>query len=224
MPAILYVETNFVIGIAKGQDPDALRLLSEGVPGLKIVIPAVCVMEAFSTWSIDKKARERFYGEIKKHADEAGRDQSSVLARSLTGSLRQALLDGRELLNAIEDRLYETMERLSENAEILNNIDSQVLFDTFSRGYIDDPTDNLILCAILRHAHSPVPGLKLFVSGNSRDFGTPEPVKALESAGIKYFMAITPALGWLKEERRKARQTADKDENNPSELDRNPEP
>ena len=220
MPAILYVETNFVIGIAKGQDPDAERLLVEGDFDLRIVIPAVCIMEAFSTWNTEKKQRQTFYHELGTHAKEAARGISSVRAKSLAGFLRQTQVEGRELLNDIENRLHVTVLNLVLHAEILNNIDQGVIVDTYQEKYIDDLTDNLILCSILRDARSELPGLKMFVSGNSRDFGTSEPVKAMESVGVKYFKAVEPALGWLKEQRHQSEPTDD----NLLDAERNPEP
>ncbi len=215
LPAILYVETNLVMGIAKGQDPDADRLLSEGFPDVQIVIPGICIMEAFSVWNSEKKQRAKFHQELRKHAEESARDLTSVRAQSLVGNLQRARLESIDLVNNIESRLYGTIERLSEHAEILNNIDDRVIFDTLSQAYVEDPTDNLILNAILRHAHSPLFGLKLFVSRNSRDFGREEPMKALRSAKIKYFKDVTPALGWLEDKRRKAQQIAEEDANSP---------
>jgi hypothetical protein len=168
-----------------------------------------------------EREREGFLRKLGEQAKEAGRGSSSDRANSLGTLLRQAQLVGGEMLNEIEGRLYVTISKLSLIAEFLN-ISERVIFDTYSTGYIDDLTDNLILCAILQHARSEVPGLKMFVSGNSRDFGTAESVKALESAGVKYFKAVEPALGWLKEQRRKSQRTTEVTES-PSDPDQNPE-
>ena len=68
--------------------------------------------------------------------------------------------------------------------------------------YIADPTDNLILCCVLRHAGlNPDPdGRKAFLSGNHRDFGQPDVKTMLNAVGVKYFSKTGDALGWLRAE------------------------
>lgn len=56
--AILYIETNFVVGAARGQDPDADALLGVPSKALRILLPSVCVMETLSREeSLDRTQR-----------------------------------------------------------------------------------------------------------------------------------------------------------------------
>jgi len=58
--------------------------------------------------------------------------------------------------------------------------------------------DNLILQCILSHASLHSNENKVFISGNSNDFGKPEVQKALRDAGvIKYFTQTQNFLDWL---------------------------
>ncbi len=44
----VYCETNFLMSIATGRDPQAGTLLSAAPPSVCLVIPSVCSMEALS--------------------------------------------------------------------------------------------------------------------------------------------------------------------------------
>lgn len=58
--------------------------------------------------------------------------------------------------------------------------------------------DNLILLCILNHAKSHTQGIKVFLSGNTKDFGKQEVQEALRNAWIsKYFTRTQQFLGWL---------------------------
>jgi len=62
-----------------------------------------------------------------------------------------------------------------------------------------DPTDNLILHCILAHASLHPTEVKVFLSGNTRDFGTQEVQAALHNASVNlYFARTQDLLGWLR--------------------------
>lgn len=52
---ILYIETNFLMGIAKGQDPQAQNLLLNTPTSIAIVIPSICYVEALTTLEQEEK-------------------------------------------------------------------------------------------------------------------------------------------------------------------------
>jgi len=113
---ILYVETNFVLGVAKGQDVLAGRFLADGFPGVEVVIPGVCYMEAFSVLEYERKSRSRFHEEMYRQSREAKWDRTSAHAPTLAGYLGQALIESDQLLNEFEDRLYGALENLTADA------------------------------------------------------------------------------------------------------------
>ncbi|MFB2881649.1 hypothetical protein [Floridanema aerugineum] len=61
----------------------------------------------------------------------------------------------------------------------------------------DDLIDNLIIKFILNHATLHPDESKVFLSGNTRDFGTPAVQQVLRDAGINYFSRTQNFLGWL---------------------------
>lgn len=63
----------------------------------------------------------------------------------------------------------------------------------------DEPTDKLILNCILNHARSHLTEVKVFLSGNTNDFGKREVQEALQDAGVNYYFGSTQAfLDWLR--------------------------
>ena len=77
MAVILYIETNFLISIAKGQDPQADTLLQNTPSSVRIAIPSICYVEALSRWKDELKYSERFQSELKLRLNDANRDRTS---------------------------------------------------------------------------------------------------------------------------------------------------
>ena len=199
MEAILYVETNFVIGIAKGQDSEAESFLNSPPLPIRIAIPSVCFMEAFSVLTQESKSRKLFIGQMDPHIRDAGRDATSRHAKKLRLNLERARIEGEALLNDIRDRLHQVLGRLSAIADLIHPSPA-ILQDALTGKFIEDPTDNLILESILSHARThPVEMPKAFLSGNTNDFaGSDEIANALSGAGVKYFSRTVAALGRLR--------------------------
>ena len=54
---ILYLETNFIMGAAMGRDASADFLLRHTSAELRIALPAVCLMEAWSSFEDEQSLR-----------------------------------------------------------------------------------------------------------------------------------------------------------------------
>jgi hypothetical protein len=52
---ILYVETNFLMGIAEGQDPQAEDLLRNTPNSVRLATPSICFVEALTTLEQEEK-------------------------------------------------------------------------------------------------------------------------------------------------------------------------
>jgi hypothetical protein len=193
----LYVETNFVVAVAKGQDADAAELLEKNDAGIMLVFPAVCFMEALSVLVSERKHWRKFQGDLSSRVREFRRYQGSSRASGLAGDLERSGVLGGELLNEVETRLAEAPDGIALRAEIIET-GHDVVHECLNSDYLDDPTDRLILCSALRHARRNPGGPKAFLSGNKNDFGLPAATAALESAGVKFFPRTRGAIGWLK--------------------------
>ncbi len=201
---ILYIETNFLMTVAKGRDLEAEKLLQNISPSIRIAIPAICYVEAINTYRIDKQSKLKFQAEIEKQINEAMRDKTSVHSKSLLVSLEKASIENLLLLNDVQNRLSSTIDLLLENAETINfqnsiiqEICSQVFLETETLLIKNDLMDNLILQSIIDHATQHSEDQKAFISGNTKDFGKQNVQQILNSAGIHYFSNTKNFLGWL---------------------------
>jgi len=206
---ILYIETNFIAGAAMGRDAYTDALLRASAPGLRLALPAVCIMEAWSVFEDERKRRNSFDNTLNNQLSQLRRDLTSVHAGALLRNLTQALAENFDLLGDIERRLRTTLEQLAglptgpPAAEIIP-LSMATFISSIPKGLTDDPTDNLILAVIQEHALQN-PSEKAFLSGNTRDFDTPEIRARLASAGITDYFARTDAfLGWFQSQPRPA--------------------
>ncbi|MBX6313394.1 MAG: hypothetical protein IRY99_10835 [Isosphaeraceae bacterium] len=196
MASTLYIETNFAISITKGQDSGAVALLSARPDVIQLVVPSVCFMEAFSVFESERKQRRKFLAELGPYAREARRDSTSAHAQALLFHLEQANIEGEGVLNDIRVRLYQALDQLVAQAEIIP-LGPQVIRDSLTNSLLNGPTDNLILHCILDHARAAAPGPKAFVSANRHDYDQPDAAQALTAVGIRFFARVESALGWL---------------------------
>ena len=195
----LYVETNFVVGLAKGQDPEGAALLNNDYHDINIIFPSLCFMESISTWAFEKKRRTKFSDELQAHAQEIKRDRTEPTALPLAEGCGEVRLGIDRHLRYMSARLNHCLSRLNDLAARLNP-DVAMIHEALSNDYIIDPTDNLIYCCVLLHArlnHAPT-ARKAFVTGNYKDFDRADLIGPLKQAGVSYFRTTANALGWLR--------------------------
>lgn len=202
---VLYIETNFLVGIARGQDPLAQNLLNAPPANLQILIPAPCCMEAFSTVNYYRSKGRAFNKAIRDKFPDLQRNQSSPSARQLLRSLQSAEVDNQNLLNDLQSSLFLAMHDVFRNAIIipLNNSTLGSSIDP-QQEYIKDPTDNLILHCILEHAKSLMGGPHAFITNNTKDFNDPRIKRLLYDDGDIYYFSDTNSFqGWFNGDCRK---------------------
>jgi hypothetical protein len=202
---VLYLETNFLMSVAKGQDPQADILLQNTPSSVRLVIPGICYVEALSIWEKEKEYSQQFQRELDKQINDSGRDNSSSYAKSFVSSLEQSRLLNKLRLNDIQNRLSQAIDQLVDKAEIITLI-AEIVQEISEITLIkpetflikNDLMDNLILRCIIGHARLHSTEDKVFLSGNNKDFGKPEVQEALRDAGVdKYFTRTQNFLGWL---------------------------
>ncbi|MBD1881053.1 MULTISPECIES: PIN domain-containing protein [unclassified Coleofasciculus] len=195
---ILYVETNFLMSIATGRDSQANTLLENPTASVQIAIPSICCMEALSALEDEVKRRNRFMNELNIQISQLRRDVTSSHAQSLLSHLEQSLIENEALLNDVETRLFQALDRLNTKAEIIPLTGDMLQASLDTRFINKDPTDNLILHCILNHARLHTTDRKVFLSANVKEFNPPEVQAALRDAGAdKYFSRTQDFLGWL---------------------------
>ena len=183
-PSILYVETNFLISIATGRDPDASRLLGDvGLPD-RLALPQICVMEALSVLNEMHRRRNQFQNDLDQQIGEMRRDSTSAYATELLSLLDQARIANKKLLEDIDTRLFSAIRRLGQIAELIG-LNEEIVEAQFNSIYLNDPTDNLILHCILSHAREHPMEEKVFLSGDRKAFSDQEVQSQLRNVGMR---------------------------------------
>ncbi|WP_242045706.1 MULTISPECIES: PIN domain-containing protein [unclassified Calothrix] len=193
------------MAIAKGQDLEAENLLSSLSQSIQIAIPDICYVEALNRWEKEKYYVQEFEKELNKQINNSERDLTSPNANSFLMYLEQTRILNKSLLNDIQSRLLNAIDVLLKKAEIITldtsiirNISEAVILQPDTLLIKQDIMDNLILQCIINHAKSSYSTeKKVFLSGNSKDFGKREVKQALKNAGIKYLTNTQDFLAWL---------------------------
>ncbi|AFZ59703.1 DUF4935 domain-containing protein [Anabaena cylindrica FACHB-243] len=196
----LYIETNFFIDFAKNQDQDTENLVNLQYPEvttrIKIVTPAICCMESLCVLKKERNRSNWFSDNLQDEVRKLKGDVNSQYSREIKRYLEQAIIKNNERINEINTRLFDVLEWAKNSVELIQ-LKPDILSKSLENLLINDPTDNLILHCILDHAKTSLSNQKVFLSGNSDDFGTKEIKGILQERGIRYFVKTGDFLGWL---------------------------
>jgi len=203
LSTILYLETNFIVGAALGRDKNAEALLQISSTYLQLALPSVSIMEAWSVFEDERRRRNAFRQTLNQQISQLQRDETSPHAKALLQHLQQAYVENTDLLNDVVNRLRDALSKLAGlqpgfSAAHLLSLTQETFQNSLPAGPTKDPTDNLILAIVLAHANEYPADEKVFLSGNIRDFQTPEIEALLSAAGItRYFAQTQDFLGWF---------------------------
>jgi hypothetical protein len=197
----VYIETNLFFRIAEGHDPWAKSFISAPPPPeIRMLIPSVCYMEAFSSFEdISKTYNGRADG-MKRFADAARRDVIPGPASKVSSLLDAARLMELKHFNDVQSRFYEAVDNVARYAETIQ-LDIHVLQRSLTQKLLnkESPTDNLILHVIGEHAQRFGVANRAFVSDNKKDFQDDVDVADyLNNCSICYFRRLQDAIGWGK--------------------------
>lgn len=197
MDVIIYVETNFLMSVAMGREGRADDLLAVVSASRRVAIPSGCYMESFSAFEDEQKRRSGFRAELERQIVQLRRDTTSSNAGTLLRRLEEGRIANDELLNDVQARLFRLVDRAAGILEPIPETPA-VIRRAVTAMLIPDPTDNLILHAILEHA-GRFPGVtKALLTENTKDFGTEDVQTALAAAGInRPLRSVANVLGWL---------------------------
>lgn len=194
---ILYIETNFLIGIAKGQDPQAQNLLLNTPTSIAIVIPSICYVEALTTLEQEEKYNKDFLCRLEIQINEAERDKISQKSQLLLSLLNQSKVSFVEHKNEIVQGFDIAFNQLINKAEEIP-LATEIIQQSLGRNILQKHLiDKLILECIIHHARLHPSETKVFLSSNSKEFGKREVVEILQNSGIQYFNKTQNFLGWL---------------------------
>ncbi|WP_155960671.1 PIN domain-containing protein [Fischerella sp. PCC 9605] len=194
---ILYVETNFLMGIAKGQDSQAENLLRNTPNSVRLAVPSFCYVEALTTLEQGEKYNQDFLRRLDIQINEAQRAKKSQPSQLLGSLLDQSRISFLERINEIERNFYLAFNLLASKAEMIT-LNPDILQGSLNRTILEKHIiDQLILECIIHHARLNIDETKVFLSSNSKEFGKREVIEILQDAGIQYFNKTQNLLGWL---------------------------
>ena len=100
------------------------------------------------------------------------------------------------MLEEVEARLFDTLKQLATKALTIA-LTADMIQASLTTIFTKEPTDNLILSCITHHARLHPTEVKVFLSGNTNDFGKAEVRDALQDVGVNaYFSNTQTFLNW----------------------------
>lgn len=194
MAGILYVETNFLLSIATGRDPQAQTLIQNFPTSVSLAIPSICCMESLSAFEDELKRRNSLTNILDLQISESRRDGTSPHAQILLRQLEEARVSNQNLLNDVRSRLSTTHIQLANLADLIQ-LTPEALLQSINNNLTRDPTDNLILHSIYFHAEAHANVQKALLTGDNhlrevaREF--------LQRVGVSsFFSRAQDFIGW----------------------------
>lgn len=193
---IVYVETNFLLQVALGQEQaraaDDLLALAEQ-RRVTLIVPAFSLSEPFATLAQRERARRNLRNTLSEQLRQLRRSEPHQDAAAALEPLLQFLqgLEREEF-----GRLQTTVGRILATAHSVP-FDSEV-FTTALRSQEQfglSPQDAIVYASVLNDLRGQPPHeRKLFVSLNWRDFGDPGLAEELHQYGCRYEESIAVCL------------------------------
>lgn len=199
MKMILYLETNFIMAIAKGRDGLVENILQNPPDYLTIAIPSICLMESLVAWEREEKRSQSFRQAVGIEINEAKRNHRLQDAQSVVDFLQQSITAYENLLLDFEKRFENVFEILKTKVELIHpKIENLQL--TFAQPLLPqskERRDDFILRCILDHAQANSEETKAFFSENTKQFRQSDVIESFREVGITYFSKIENLQGWL---------------------------
>ncbi len=198
----LYVESNFVLELALGQEelPAAERLIAAAEAGaVTLALPSFSLSEPFSRVTRGIRDRRRLWNQLNSHVDQLARlSPHQAEAEELQGvSELFAQIDQRET-----DHLLVTVERLLGIATIIDiNLRIFLASRHYRSQYGLDSQDAIILASVvtdLRTRSGSSPSEHVFANRNRKDFGDPELRAELQRLGCRLVWSLEEAANLLR--------------------------
>nr|WP_269144875.1 PIN domain-containing protein [Nostoc sp. WHI] len=197
MAVILYVETNFLMSIAKGQDELAENFLQNTPISVSLAIPSICYVESLATLEQEDKYNEDFIRRLDIQVNEAARDKTSQNAQLVVNYLKQAKISFLERTNDTEKRFDIALNQLFIKAEEIP-LTTEIINESLAINILEKHfMDKLIIECIVYYARLNQDEIKVFLSSNSKEFSRREVIEILRDSGIQYFNKTQNFLGWL---------------------------
>jgi len=196
---IVYVETNFVLELALGQEEsesarDVLELTSNR--NVELCIPAFSLVEPFWALSGQKRRRDELLNLLQREGRALGRTRAwGELAESV-GRISEQI---QGVDNAALMELEDAVRQLLASATVLD-LNASVLDAALAINLQIDLSipDAVVLASIGEHLRvQPSLPDSIFISKDRKDFGDPLITQWLRERGCRYIPSIQNGLRWI---------------------------
>lgn len=189
-PVHLAIETNFVLGIAKGQDANAAEVLAIPAEQLPLILPAGCVMEAWVAFDKYQAELRQFSEGVKQQIQQTRRNQDSLRAVPLVDALEEVLELHSRHADQEAENFRVALKTVTDRAILVSS--SEAVVESLSNEHIRAKRDNAIFAEILVYARQNPDIEVVLLTSNSSDFYAPAKANAL-----RYFSKTSDFSGWF---------------------------
>ena len=195
MTPVLYVETNFVLDIAKSETNAARKLLEEAEAGrLELRLPTVCIMESYKAWQNERRRVIPVIEEIADRLPQIKGWRGQTVMESTVAGFREGLIEVDRELHEIRAEIACTIERILAVGSLLP------LPDAWPKGrkstiLIEDEPDDMILHSVLMEAARSGTHAA-FLTKNTKDFQTRAVTAVADAVNLKMLFQPEHAFGW----------------------------
>ncbi|MDP9476835.1 MAG: PIN domain-containing protein [Actinomycetota bacterium] len=202
---ILFVETNFVLELAFGQEEHAscraLVNLAEGNDALSLALPAYCVGEAYGRQIRRQREREALQRRLAAELGELSRSPTHARRLEEVGEVMSLLAESaeeeRQRLESVLGELYATATLIPLDESVAREAHRQQR----RRGL--GPQDALVYASVLNHLRRsgggglPAGSESCFVTRDN-DFADEDVRADLEGLGCRLLFRFRDALGYVR--------------------------
>jgi hypothetical protein len=182
---------------AKGQAREYAEILPRARSSrVNVVMPQICVMEAFKAWERERASIVSLTAEITTQIREMRRREAILDARRTAAALERARLELERQSNMVRGRIFECCDKINGLGSLIAMDTAWVGNKTKASRYIEAEPDDMIIGSILLHA-ATWGGPKAFLSENTKDFRDPSVAFALDLDDVTQLFSPQAALGWI---------------------------
>jgi len=198
----VYAESNFVLELALLQEEresceQILALADEG--GIRLILPAYCLVEPFETLSRRRIHRDRLGTELDQELRQLSRSRTYAARAEELRELVALLTDSTEeevgRLERWSRRLLEAADFVALSAPVLS-----AARDYRSR-YDLPPQDSVVYASVVQDLATSKPERACFITRNPRDFEAPELLTELHNHRCKLISRFGDAVQYLESQR-----------------------
>lgn len=195
---LVYIETNFILGISTGREVSADQLLSLINAERRLIIPSICFLEALVALEGQQKQLSNLIESLNIVISQVQRNPKLNNSDELTTLIASRNV-ANKLLNQLKPDLSSAMQDVFRVIEVITPSVNNIQKTLNNPILIRDKAirDNLILECISEHATAQSDTKKAFLSSNTKEFGCEEAQLALRTSGVIYFSNTNSVINWI---------------------------